>query len=108
MALVGRDEIVSEIAGQLLRRPLVTITRAGGIGKTAVALAIGHTLASTFRDAAGLEQQDPDGRVLGQPPGDYATGRPGAADDEVVTNSQVGGEIHLVRPNLLLKRHHLG
>jgi hypothetical protein len=41
MALVGRDEIVSEIAGQLLRRRLVTITRAGGIGKTAVALAIG-------------------------------------------------------------------
>jgi hypothetical protein len=58
--------------------------------------------------AAGLDQQDPDGRVLGQPPGDHATGRPGAADDEVVTDGHVGGEIHLVRPNLLIKRHHLG
>ena len=58
--------------------------------------------------AAGLEQQDPDGRVLGQPPGDHGTGRPGAADDEVVTDGQVGGEIQLVRPNLLIKRDHLG
>jgi predicted ATPase len=49
MALVGRDEIVSEIAGQLLRRRLVTITGTGEIGKTAVALA--HTLASTFQDS---------------------------------------------------------
>jgi predicted ATPase len=56
MALVGRDEIVSEIAGQLLRRRLVTITGAGGIGKTAVALAIGHTLVSTFRD--GVQRID--------------------------------------------------
>jgi predicted ATPase len=32
MALVGRDEIVSEIVGQLLRRRLVTTTGAGGVG----------------------------------------------------------------------------
>lgn len=52
--IVGRDEIVGEIAGQLLRKRFVTITGTGGVGKTAVALAIGQTVASTFRHGVQL------------------------------------------------------
>lgn len=52
--IIGRDEIVGQIAGQLLRKRFVTITGTGGIGKTSVALAIAQTLASTFRDGMQL------------------------------------------------------
>jgi DNA-binding winged helix-turn-helix (wHTH) protein len=38
--IFGRDEVIAEIADQLPRRRLVTITGTGGIGKTAVALAV--------------------------------------------------------------------
>jgi predicted ATPase/DNA-binding winged helix-turn-helix (wHTH) protein len=48
--LIGRDEIVSEIAEQLARDRFVTITGPGGIGKTSVALAIAQKLANTYPD----------------------------------------------------------
>jgi predicted ATPase/DNA-binding winged helix-turn-helix (wHTH) protein len=54
VGIIGRDEAVSEIADQLLRKRLVTITGAGGIGKTAVALAIVQKLEKTFRDGVKL------------------------------------------------------
>jgi predicted ATPase/DNA-binding winged helix-turn-helix (wHTH) protein len=54
VGIIGRDEAVSDISGQLLRKRFVTITGTGGIGKTAVALAIAHKLASIFRDGVLL------------------------------------------------------
>ncbi len=43
--IFGRDEVIAEIAGRLPRKRLVTITGTGGIGKTAVALAVARQLA---------------------------------------------------------------
>jgi predicted ATPase/DNA-binding winged helix-turn-helix (wHTH) protein len=48
--IVGRDEIVARIAGDLPERRFVTVTGAGGIGKTAVALAVAEKIANTYRD----------------------------------------------------------
>jgi predicted ATPase/DNA-binding winged helix-turn-helix (wHTH) protein len=45
VALVGRDGVVDSIAGWLLRDSLVSLVGAGGIGKTALAVAVVHQLA---------------------------------------------------------------
>jgi len=47
--IFGRDEVVAEIADQLSRSRLVTITGTGGIGKTAVALAVALRVAGGYR-----------------------------------------------------------
>jgi predicted ATPase/DNA-binding winged helix-turn-helix (wHTH) protein len=52
--IMGRDEIVAEIADELPHRRLVTITGTGGIGKTVVALAVIRKLANFFRDGVAL------------------------------------------------------
>jgi predicted ATPase/DNA-binding winged helix-turn-helix (wHTH) protein len=52
--IFGRDEIVGDIASQLPRKRLVTITGTGGVGKTAVALAVAQKLASTFQEGIQL------------------------------------------------------
>ncbi|MBR0681878.1 hypothetical protein GXW74_15395 [Roseomonas eburnea] len=48
--LIGRDETVHAIAEDLRRRRLVTVTGAGGIGKTAVALAVAARIADAYPD----------------------------------------------------------
>jgi predicted ATPase/DNA-binding winged helix-turn-helix (wHTH) protein len=48
--MVGRDESVRAIAGQLLARRFVTIVGPGGIGKTTVAVAVADTLLGDFSD----------------------------------------------------------
>jgi len=48
--IVGRDQIVARIAEELPERRFVTITGAGGIGKTAVALAVAEKIAGRYRD----------------------------------------------------------
>jgi predicted ATPase/DNA-binding winged helix-turn-helix (wHTH) protein len=40
--LVGRDETIRAIADQVLRRRMVTLAGSGGVGKTAVAVAVAH------------------------------------------------------------------
>ena len=52
--IFGRDEVVAEIADQLPRSRLVTITGTGGIGKTAVALAVALRVANRYRDGVQL------------------------------------------------------
>jgi predicted ATPase/DNA-binding winged helix-turn-helix (wHTH) protein len=52
--IFGRDKVVSEIADELPRKRLVTITGTGGIGKTAVALAVAQHVASTYRDGVQI------------------------------------------------------
>ncbi|MEV4754562.1 tetratricopeptide repeat protein [Micromonospora sp. NPDC049559] len=54
-ALTGRDQLVDEIAARLRQtgavdRHTVLLVGAGGIGKTALALAVGHRLAEEFSD----------------------------------------------------------
>jgi predicted ATPase/DNA-binding winged helix-turn-helix (wHTH) protein len=50
--MIGRTEVVSRLVAQLSRRRLVTIVGPGGIGKTAVALAVANELAGSFKDRA--------------------------------------------------------
>src|ERR1700726_3272032 len=46
--MVGRDAVVEVIAGQLARQRFVTIAGPGGIGKTTVAVSVGHALAAEY------------------------------------------------------------
>jgi predicted ATPase/DNA-binding winged helix-turn-helix (wHTH) protein len=46
--LVGRDETIRELSQKLTARRFVTIHGPGGIGKTTVAVAVGHALLGSF------------------------------------------------------------
>ncbi|MGX1319095.1 putative ATPase/DNA-binding winged helix-turn-helix (wHTH) protein [Bradyrhizobium sp. USDA 377] len=50
--MVGRDDAVAAISDKLITARFVTIAGPGGVGKTAVAVAIAHDLLETFSDAA--------------------------------------------------------
>jgi predicted ATPase/DNA-binding winged helix-turn-helix (wHTH) protein len=49
--LVGRDEDVHRVSTQLTTARFVTIVGPGGVGKTTVAVAVGHQLLEAFADA---------------------------------------------------------
>jgi predicted ATPase/DNA-binding winged helix-turn-helix (wHTH) protein len=49
--VVGRDEDVLKLSAQLNASRLVTIIGSGGVGKTTVAIAVGHHLADAFSGA---------------------------------------------------------
>lgn len=49
-ALIGRDHEVERVAGLLAAGRLVTLVGAGGVGKTAVAVAVAHQLQRKFAD----------------------------------------------------------
>jgi predicted ATPase/DNA-binding winged helix-turn-helix (wHTH) protein len=51
MRMVGRDDAVHEVLDQLLGQRFVTITGPGGIGKTTVAVSVGHRLLTEFDGA---------------------------------------------------------
>ncbi len=50
--MVGRDDAIAAISDRLTTSRFVTIAGPGGVGKTAVAVAIAHDLLETFSDAA--------------------------------------------------------
>jgi DNA-binding winged helix-turn-helix (wHTH) protein len=50
--MVGRDDDVRKLSAQLNTSRFVTIVGAGGVGKTTVALAVGHHLIEDFTGAA--------------------------------------------------------
>jgi predicted ATPase/DNA-binding winged helix-turn-helix (wHTH) protein len=50
--MVGRDEDVLKLSAQLTASHFVTIVGAGGVGKTTVAVAVGHHLSEAFMGAA--------------------------------------------------------
>ncbi|HWL75253.1 MAG TPA: AAA family ATPase, partial [Burkholderiaceae bacterium] len=50
LPLIGRDEELSELARYVSSQTLVTITGAGGMGKTRLALAVASLLADQWRD----------------------------------------------------------
>jgi len=49
--IAGRDETIRTVMEQLAEHRFVTIVGAGGIGKTTVAVSVGHALLSEFSDA---------------------------------------------------------
>jgi predicted ATPase/DNA-binding winged helix-turn-helix (wHTH) protein len=49
--MAGRDDVVRKLADQILEDRFVTIVGAAGIGKTTVAVALGHVLLDDFSDA---------------------------------------------------------
>jgi predicted ATPase/DNA-binding CsgD family transcriptional regulator len=51
-SLIGRDELVRQVAELVRDRQLVTLTGVGGVGKTRMALEIGAELAGEFPDGA--------------------------------------------------------
>ena len=51
-ALVGRNETVATLSSLLLSRRFVSVVGPGGIGKTTVAVAVGHALRQEFGDDA--------------------------------------------------------
>ncbi len=54
MRMVGRDELIRELAEQIESRRLITLHGPGGIGKTTAAIALGHSLLSRFDNAVHL------------------------------------------------------
>ncbi len=48
--IIGREEIVAHISSELASRRFVTLTGSGGIGKTAVALAVAQGVEGGYRD----------------------------------------------------------
>ncbi|MGL3106203.1 ATP-binding protein [Bradyrhizobium sp. BR 1432] len=50
--MVGRDDAIAAVSDKLIASRFVTIAGPGGVGKTAVAIAIAHDLLETFADAA--------------------------------------------------------
>jgi predicted ATPase/DNA-binding winged helix-turn-helix (wHTH) protein len=50
-ALIGRDDVVLQILARLRTERLITIVGPGGIGKTSVALAVGHAALDDFLGA---------------------------------------------------------
>jgi predicted ATPase/DNA-binding winged helix-turn-helix (wHTH) protein len=54
MRMVGRDGAIQEISGRLATDRFVSIIGPGGIGKTAVAVSVGHRLLSEFGGAVSF------------------------------------------------------
>ena len=57
--LIGRDEVLGEILSLASAHRLVTLTGAGGIGKTRLALAAAHRLLPQFADGVWLAEFSP-------------------------------------------------
>jgi predicted ATPase len=49
--MIGRDDTVLEIRNRLETERLITVLGTGGIGKTTVGLAVGHSALADFSDA---------------------------------------------------------
>ena len=50
--VVGRDDVISRLAQQLLRRRFLTIVGPGGIGKTTMAVAVADVVRGSYNDGA--------------------------------------------------------
>jgi predicted ATPase/DNA-binding winged helix-turn-helix (wHTH) protein len=61
--LIGRDAELAEIATQLARQRLVTLTGAGGVGKTRLAIEAAARVAGTYADGVRLAELAPLGEA---------------------------------------------
>ncbi|KMO37227.1 hypothetical protein VQ02_13775 [Methylobacterium variabile] len=52
--LLGRSDVLADLAMRVIQQPLVTITGPGGVGKTSLAVAIGNEVLDRFRDGVWL------------------------------------------------------
>lgn len=52
--LFGREADLAEVTALVAQGPLLTLTGAGGVGKTRLAIELGHRLIHRFRDGAGF------------------------------------------------------
>ena len=50
--VIGREQTIAALSGQLLQRRFITLVGPGGIGKTTVAVEVARTLASNYPDGA--------------------------------------------------------
>ena len=67
--VLGRDQIIRTISERLIAKRFVTLVGPGGIGKTTVALCVGHALSADFREAVhfiDLAQISDPGQVAGE------------------------------------------
>jgi predicted ATPase/DNA-binding winged helix-turn-helix (wHTH) protein len=95
--MVGRDEAIQEISGRLAMDRFVSIIGPGGIGKTAVAVSVGHGMLSEFDGAVGFFNLGPldDQR---QVPGEVAS----ALGLQVESNDPIPCLINFVRDKRIL------
>ncbi|MFE0421209.1 BTAD domain-containing putative transcriptional regulator [Streptomyces sp. NPDC058953] len=75
--LVGRDALVAEVTGLLAQSRLVTLTGPGGVGKTRLAVEVGHAVRGDFPGGARLVG------LAGVRPGGGPGGGAGGGDDAV-------------------------
>ncbi|NEE48160.1 hypothetical protein G3M55_26560, partial [Streptomyces sp. SID8455] len=73
--LIGRDGAIGELRTLLAANRLVTLTGAGGVGKTRLALAVASQVVDRFPGGVRLAEF----AVLDPPRGPAGTGRAGAA-----------------------------
>ena len=95
--MVGRDEAIQEISGRLAMDRFVSIIGPGGIGKTAVAVSVGHGMLSEFDGAVGFFNLGPldDRRLV---PGAVAS----ALGLQVESNDSIPCLINFVRDKRIL------
>jgi predicted ATPase/DNA-binding winged helix-turn-helix (wHTH) protein len=95
--MVGRDGAIQEISGRLATDRFVSIIGPGGIGKTAVAVSVGHEMLSEFDDAVGFVNLGPiEDRLLVHGAVVSAIG------PQVQANDSIAGLINFVRDKRIL------
>jgi predicted ATPase/DNA-binding winged helix-turn-helix (wHTH) protein len=95
--MVGRDGAIEEISGRLAADRFVSIIGPGGIGKTAVAVSVGHRIFSEFGGAVSFLNLGPlDDRLL--VPGAVAS----ALGVQVEANDPIPGLIDFLRDERIL------
>ncbi len=102
-SLVGREQLVDEVAELVQSRRLVTLTGVGGVGKTRLALEVGAEVAGDFPDGVWMVELAPVGDPSAVPAAIAAelgvTPRGDAPLMEVVAESLVGRRLLLVIDN---------
>jgi predicted ATPase/DNA-binding winged helix-turn-helix (wHTH) protein len=101
--LIGRDAAVRDVSGLVTTHRLVTLTGAGGIGKTRLALEVSRRLLTKFADGVGLVELAPltDPQLI---PGTLATALKlapsgGGGSSEAVAAALAGRRILVVLDN---------
>ncbi len=102
-SLVGREDVVTEVAALVRSRRLVTFTGVGGVGKTRLALEVGAEVAGEFPDGVWLVELASIGDAASVPAAVATvlgiTPRGDAAIIETLADALAGQQILLVMDN---------